>query len=83
MPPSLSVSNNVVVIAGPTFGIEGPLTTKTRHTLNSTATNYTFSITPAFLKFTLRLDSWNWSSRFAAIPRDMKYRKEEADRGWW
>lgn len=26
------------------------------------ATNYTFSITPAFLKFTLRLDSWNWSS---------------------
>ena len=52
-----------------TLRIEGPLTTNTRHTLNSPATNYTFSITPAFLKFTLRLDSWNWSSRFAALPR--------------
>lgn len=26
------------------------------------ANNYTFSITPAFLKFTLRIDRWNWSS---------------------
>ncbi|ELR23799.1 uncharacterized protein ACA1_023120 [Acanthamoeba castellanii str. Neff] len=26
------------------------------------ANNYTFSITPAFIKFSLRLDRWNWSS---------------------
>lgn len=29
------------------------------------ANNYTFSITPAFIKFSLRLDRWNWSSRYS------------------
>ncbi len=47
-----------------------------------TANNYTFSITPAFLKFTLRLDSWNWSSRYVSNshetntpPREIEIRR--------